>query len=274
MLISMARARNIKPGFFLNEQLVELPFSTRLLFIGLWTIADREGRLEDKPRKIKMALFPADSIDVEIALSELNSSSFIIRYSVNNNQYIQIVNFNKHQNPHIKEQASIIPEYVMHQICTRHAPDINDVSMEVAGLIPDSLLPITDSLLLIPETGFPSKDLSPLSASTKKNGARLPEDWFLPKDWGEWALNERTDLDSEDIRKIADEFKDHWLANANQKNAKKSDWLAAWRNWIRKTDNKKSYKTPTERRNENTDKAIAEFLSSSNKTIEGEFKHA
>ena len=31
----MARARNIKPGFFTNDELVELPFATRLLFIGL-----------------------------------------------------------------------------------------------------------------------------------------------------------------------------------------------------------------------------------------------
>jgi hypothetical protein len=70
----MARARNIKPSFFTNEELVELPFSTRLLFIGLWTLADREGRLEDRPKRIKMAIFPADNIDVDAALGELESS--------------------------------------------------------------------------------------------------------------------------------------------------------------------------------------------------------
>ena len=32
----MARARNIKPSFFLNEDIVELPCEARLLFIGLW----------------------------------------------------------------------------------------------------------------------------------------------------------------------------------------------------------------------------------------------
>ncbi len=59
----MARARNIKPGFFRNAELVELPFEARLLFIGLWTIADREGRLEDRPKQIKMEVFPADNVD-------------------------------------------------------------------------------------------------------------------------------------------------------------------------------------------------------------------
>ena len=44
----MARARLLKPGFFTNEDLCELPAFGRLLFAGLWTIADREGRLEDR----------------------------------------------------------------------------------------------------------------------------------------------------------------------------------------------------------------------------------
>ena len=54
----MARARNIKPGFFKNELLAEMPPETRLLFMGLWCLADREGRFEDRPKKIKMELFP------------------------------------------------------------------------------------------------------------------------------------------------------------------------------------------------------------------------
>ena len=52
----MARARNIKPGFFDNETLGELPALTRLLFIGLWCLADREGRLQDRPKRIKKEL--------------------------------------------------------------------------------------------------------------------------------------------------------------------------------------------------------------------------
>lgn len=105
----MARARNIKPGFFTNEELVELPFSTRLLFIGLWTVADREGRLEDRPKRIKMDLFPADSIDIDAALNELQASGFLLRYTVKGTRYIQVLAFKKHQNPHKDERASTIP---------------------------------------------------------------------------------------------------------------------------------------------------------------------
>lgn len=105
----MARARNIKPGFFKNEDLAELPAETRLLFIGLWTLADREGRLEDRPRRIKAELFAFDSFDIESMLSELQSKSFLVRYDVDGGRYIQITNFVKHQDPHYRERASEIP---------------------------------------------------------------------------------------------------------------------------------------------------------------------
>jgi hypothetical protein len=105
----MARARNIKPGFFTNEELVELPFATRLLFIGLWTLADREGRLEDKPKRIKMNLFPADEIDVDKGLYDLQVSGFLVRYEVDGARYIQVLAFRKHQNPHRDEKPSSIP---------------------------------------------------------------------------------------------------------------------------------------------------------------------
>ena len=65
-------------------------------------------------------------------------------------------------------------------------------------------------------------------------GKVLPIDWVLPKAWGEWAKNEKPDFSNEQIRLVSEVFKDHWLANANQANAKKSNWEATWRNWVRK----------------------------------------
>jgi len=87
----MARARNIKPGFFKNEDLVELPFEYRLLFAGLWTLADREGRLEDRPKRIKMELFPADNVDVDHGLGELERYGFIQRYEANGVRVVAIM---------------------------------------------------------------------------------------------------------------------------------------------------------------------------------------
>lgn len=108
----MARTRNIKPAFFDNDVLGGLEPLTRLLFIGLWCIADREGRLEDRPRKIKKTLLGYDDVNTEETsgmLQQLADSGFIIRYTVEEDDFIQIVNFSKHQNPHMKEKDSEIP---------------------------------------------------------------------------------------------------------------------------------------------------------------------
>jgi 5-methylcytosine-specific restriction endonuclease McrA len=105
----MARSRNIKPGFFLNEHLAELPFETRLLFIGLWCLADREGRLEDRPAKIRVGLFPYDNVNVDSMLTELESKLFVHRYEIDGIKVIEIENFVKHQDPHYREKASELP---------------------------------------------------------------------------------------------------------------------------------------------------------------------
>lgn len=105
----MARARLLKPGFFTNEQLVALPPLTRLLFQGLWTIADREGRLEDRPRRIKLAVLPADDCDVDNMLDELADADLVVRYEVGRRRYIAIPTFLRHQHPHHREPESVIP---------------------------------------------------------------------------------------------------------------------------------------------------------------------
>ena len=106
----MARARNIKPGLFSNELLAELPAFDRLLFIGMWCLADREGRLEDRPKRIKMELFPCDTYDVDEGLNSLAKAGFVNRYQVEGFTVIEIVNFQKHQNPHGSEKDSVLPD--------------------------------------------------------------------------------------------------------------------------------------------------------------------
>lgn len=66
--------------------------------------------------------------------------------------------------------------------------------------------------------------------STAKRGTRLSEDWFLPVEWGQWALSEG--WAEPGIRAEADKFKDHWISKAGRDGTKR-DWQATWRNWMR-----------------------------------------
>lgn len=155
----MARARNIKPGFFQNDELGELAPIARLLFIGLWTIADFKGCLEFRPKRIKAQILPYDDCDTEALAFNLDKSGFISIYSVQGQRYIKVNNFDRHQNPHKNEReaGSDCPDIDKRDIEIKDLGSIG-INLEHNGttpadsliLIPDSLIPLTDSLTPIP----------------------------------------------------------------------------------------------------------------------------
>lgn len=190
----MARARNIKPAFFTNDELSELPPLARLLFIGLWTIADYKGCFEYKPKRLKVQLLPYDDCDIEQLVSALDKSLFISIYSVQGQTYGKVLNFNKHQNPHKneKEKGSDIPDIELRDDVdginsiqnngleniennrdkngTAHDQNETDPA-DSLNLIPDSLNP--DSLNLNTENRDPRFDLSLSDVNTRLSMAGL-----------------------------------------------------------------------------------------------------
>ena len=176
----MARARNLKPAMFKNEVLgVADPLLT-ILFQSLWCLADREGRLEDRPLRIKAETFPyRENLDVNGYLTELERLEFICRYEVDGGAYIQVLSFHKHQNPHKTERASELPEMpVKSGGCTLTVKAPLNTGVRPADslvLIPDSLLPLTDSGLPKNPPSATAAPAAPLIAETV-----LPE--WLPLD--------------------------------------------------------------------------------------------
>jgi hypothetical protein len=142
----MARIRGVKPEFFTDPDIGELSLAARLLFIGLWTQADRDGRLIDDIRQLKIRLFPFDD-DINLnrldkLLAELQAKKMIHRYAgtrsdpagknqeqtgvstdptrcqtgvstglaptIHDADCIWITHFTRHQRPHHTENASLI----------------------------------------------------------------------------------------------------------------------------------------------------------------------
>jgi len=137
------RARNIKPGFYRDADLVDCSIQARYIAPGLWMMADREGRLKDNPKQIKMELCPCDDIDIDAVLTELATALHIIRYEAQGVKVIQIRKFIEHQNPHKNEPASTLPERDR-ALDTLREDSSNGASTPADSLIPDSLIP--DSL--------------------------------------------------------------------------------------------------------------------------------
>jgi hypothetical protein len=107
----MARIRYLKPDFFVDPDLIELSFAHRLVFAGLWGLADKAGRLTYEPKKLKIQIMPCDKIDMVGILADLSKKPFLHIYEVQGHAYIQIINWEKHQSPHHTEKESLIPPF-------------------------------------------------------------------------------------------------------------------------------------------------------------------
>ncbi len=95
----MSRIRSIHPGFFTDEDLVQVSRDARLLFLGLGVEADDKGIFEWKLTTIKMRLFPADHVDIDTLLAELVSIDAVAGYEVEGRKYGAIRNFRRFQRP-------------------------------------------------------------------------------------------------------------------------------------------------------------------------------
>lgn len=103
----MARIRTIKPEFFTSEDIVCMSTSARLLYIALWCEADREGRMQWKPRTFKMRYMPADDVDVSALCEEIADAGLVVLYG---DGLAYIPTFSKHQHINPREANSALPD--------------------------------------------------------------------------------------------------------------------------------------------------------------------
>lgn len=97
---------------FLDEVLgaEDFPVEGHLLRLGLNCLADREGLLEDRPRKIAAQILPyRPGVDVDGLLDRLQAAGSIRRYTVGGQRLIQLIGFVEQQNPHPNEAKSRLP---------------------------------------------------------------------------------------------------------------------------------------------------------------------
>lgn len=170
------RARNIKPGFFKNEELASCSPICRLLFIGLWCMADREGRLEKRPLRIKAEIFPYEnSLDINGELTVLERLGFVRSYVIGTNEYLQVVHFLDHQRPHHTEAKSKLPAISNSSEITVNSRLNNGDGITVSSPLvngeypPDSLIHrFTDSLIQKPSPDIPP--MSEIETGAKQSG--------------------------------------------------------------------------------------------------------
>jgi hypothetical protein len=214
----MARTRSVKPSFFKNEHLAECEPMARLLFVGLWTLADSDGRMEFRPLRIKAELFPYDSCDIMPLFSQLADRGFIRVYGVENRKFLDIPTFREHQRCHPSEQPDGLPAWETGQAVSFHDEKLFlTANCALPSFNPSTLNPSTFGAPSTPQTRRCSKPADPLRW-TAENG------WegITDADHAEWSqAYPAADL-SVELAKAT-----QWL-KANPKKARKSNW----RKWL------------------------------------------
>ena len=108
----MARKRMIDPGIWTSEDFSNLSMLARLIWVGLISNADDEGRGKANLAYLKSQLFPYDDElslkKIENSLKEIEKSMSVQFYEVDSKKYYQLLNWRKFQTIN-KPTASQIP---------------------------------------------------------------------------------------------------------------------------------------------------------------------
>ena len=115
----MAYIRTIKATFFTSDDIVSLSPLARLLYIALWTEADREGRMEWRPGNFKLRFLPGDNCDIYGLCEELRESGLVVTYVIDGKTYAEIPTFRRHQVINNRERESILPPRLIGAASTR-----------------------------------------------------------------------------------------------------------------------------------------------------------
>lgn len=110
----MARKRMIDPSIWQSEDFSRLSTLAKLVFIGLFSLADDEGRGRCNPVYLKSTLFPYEenirSADIDKTLSEISSNMSVVLYSCDGSNYYSLLSWDTFQKIDRPSQSKI-PEY-------------------------------------------------------------------------------------------------------------------------------------------------------------------
>lgn len=203
----MARIRNIKPDFFMSEDIGYLTVTSRLLYIALWGHADRDGKMKFRPTALKAQCLPFEMDKFDDCLAELCQEGHVVKYEVKGKKYLYLPTLSDHQTFHKTEKTQNLPD-----------PDNGEVTVKP---------PLDHGEEGEGEGEGNKKDNNKLLS--KKRRSRIPDDWQLTKADREkavkyWWTKNRKDIDP-------DEQAELFIAHHLSKGSAMLDWSAAWQTW-------------------------------------------
>ncbi len=106
----MARQRFIWPSLWSSEQIGELSYGARLLFIGIFSLADDEGRIKASSKFLRVQIFPYDDgAEIEKWKREIQEKKLAQFYHVGEEEFVFLPTWEKYQKPKYPRPSSIPP---------------------------------------------------------------------------------------------------------------------------------------------------------------------
>lgn len=162
----MARIRSVKPEYWADQDLAEqVSRDARLLYVGLWNLADEHSRLRGDPRYIKGQLFPYDddlgSEEIAALLDALALAGKVVQYRTGSGTFMFLPTLASHQRLEPEKVPSKLPgpDDPGSVLLTPKAATVSDSSESRA----DEFAPRADESSLLYGTGS-MEHVSPSSA--------------------------------------------------------------------------------------------------------------
>lgn len=134
----MARKRMIDPGIWSSEDFSKLTSFSKLVFIGLFSLADDEGRGKANPSYLKSMLFPYEegirSADIKKTLQEIASTMSVIFYTHDEKEYYALKSWGRFQTIN-RPSPSDIPDPASDSVSTHGGLSEDSVNAH-GGLTP------------------------------------------------------------------------------------------------------------------------------------------
>ena len=214
----MARKRVLDPSIWTDDGMAELTPRQQLLYIGLISNADDEGRQKASPVAIRLSLptIYANVLDGEIdddLSAVLRKMRQLVAYIADDRRYLVFVNYSKWQRID-RPSTSNLP--APPGPCENVRRSFDDHST----IIRPELSELRE---LTPPTPSPGDDDA--KPSPKQRGTRIPDDFALTPEL--YAYAAEREVTAAEADSVTEEFILYWQS-ASGRSATKTDWKKAW----------------------------------------------
>ncbi len=216
----MARKRQIDPDIWTSEQVITLPIEARLLFIGMISQADDEGRLRGSVLSLKASVFPVDNCGLDQIKDwrdKIIASKLAKYYEVEGSEYIWLPTFGKYQ------------------YMTKRFPSKLPIPPSGIPLETTSTKPVNDELITndSPLYGIGIEDGNDNEVGDGKESNHLTTILLTLPQWGDSQIKN----DEEWLKEFTCDFPefsaDHVKACRDYHSGKTKHTKAAWKNRLR-----------------------------------------